>query len=232
MNLLTRCLVVYLFTLFLGYNCFAQLYSVAAYSRTVENSKMPGDHLRWPDDRNYFEGSPYVFDDFIAGNMYAEGRLLYSQVPIRINLYNQDIEFLRNDSLFVLGPSLPVDQIILNGQIFLILDGKYNHVVEGIVKTWSREFPTVLTKMSINCLAASYKPYAEAKPQRFERVDRQFAWISEDKLIEVNTTKQLIKALGHQAQLTAFVKKNKISAQNPEQLTELLNHYRLLTEER
>ena len=206
---------------------------IDSFSQTImERGRMPGEFLTWPDNNNYFDGSPYLFDDFIAGNLYAEERLLYSQVPIRINLYNEVIEFLRNDSVFVLGPTSPVDQIVLNGQIFLILDGKYNHVVEGIVKTWSRKFPTVLTKMSINCLAASYIAYAEAKPQRFEQVDTHFVWISEDRLIEVNTTKQLIKALGNRTQLTAFAKKHKISAKNPAQLTELLDHYRLLTEER
>jgi len=228
-NRLARLLSLVIFAMFFA--------CINGFSQTVGTFSPNPDRTfygtpSWPDNYNYFAGSPYVFNDFMAGNMYAEGRLLYSQVPIRINLYNEVIDFLRNDSVFVLGPSSPVDRIVLNGQIFLILDGKFNHVVEGIVKTWSHNFPTVLTKKNVLCLAASYGLYSEVKLQRFEQADKHFVWISEDNLIEVSTTKQLIKALGHQAQLTAFAKKQKISANNPEQLTELLDHYRLLTEVR
>ncbi len=190
---------------------------------------MAGNSYPWPDDRNY-EPTPYLFDDFIAGNLYFQGDLLFAQLPIRLNLYNDEIEFLRNDSVFVLPPYIKVDQIITNGQVLLFLDGEYNHMVEGIVKTWSTDFPTVLTKMNKFYIWESYKPYV-VKPTLFNRVDKHFVWVSEDKLLEVNTVKQLIKALGNSTQLTAFAKEQKISVNNPVELTKLLDHYRFLTEE-
>ena len=219
--------------LFLGYSGFAQPYNYANYPQpTIERDELAGVGSTRSDDRDYIEGTPYLFDDFISGNLYYRGELLYSQVPIRLNINQGEIEFLRNDSVFVLDPSNHIDRIVVNGEVLLFLDGKHNPTVSGIVKTWDHQFPTVLTKMNKYYYSATKNPgYAQVKPRRFERVDDHFVWISEDRLMKVTSTKKLVRVLGHSQELLAYAKKQKISSDNPVELMELLDYYKLLTKE-
>ena len=215
--------------LFLCFNGFSQTYN--SFQPVIEKDDLAGA-VRWPDDRNYIEGTPYLFDDFISGNLYYRNELLHTQLPIRVNLNSGEIEYLRNDSVLVLNSYNQIDRIVVNGELLLYLDGKHNSIVSGIVKTWSSEFPTVLTKMHKYYYSKTVLPYAEVKPRRFERKDNHFVWISEDQLMEVTSTKKLVKVLGHSKELLAYAKKQKISTDNPVELMELLDYYKHLTEER
>jgi hypothetical protein len=213
---------------FCGYNCFAQTPFVPIFP---DRNELRGGYLQWPDDEDYIEGTPYLFDDFISGNLYYKGELLFSRLPLRLNLHKDEIEFLRNDSIFVVDHQVQIDQIVINGEVLLFLDGKHNAIVSGIVKTWSQEFPAVITKMNKHCFSATYHIPFKVKPDRFERIDEHFVWISEDEILKVTSVKQIVKALGHSPELAAYAKKQQITADNPVKLTELLGYYQNLTKE-
>ena len=60
--------------------------------------------IGWPREVieiNYsIEGTPYLHDNFINGDVYYDGKSKIPQVPLRLNLHNDEFEYMDNDSVF------------------------------------------------------------------------------------------------------------------------------------
>ena len=163
--------------------------------------------------------------------MYADGELIFRQLPLRLNLHNDEIEFLKNDSVFDVSKSRGIDRIVINDEVFMLLDDNLDSGVSGFVQRWNNEFPMLLTSMK-KIYYSAMKGYAdfELNPNRFELVDTHYILTSKDEIIEVTSVKKLIEFLGHSPELTSFAKERKISADDPVELIELLDYYRDLVQ--
>jgi len=177
------------------------------------------------------EGSPYYNDEFIEGEIYFDEKYRLARVPMRINLYNGEIEFKHNNMVMAVANPARINKIILDKDKFIFLGNKKKGEVSGLLKMWNPEKPAIVTQMEIE-----YKPkekpraFEDAKPDRFDRLtDKHYLMTKNDELVTINSVKKLIKELGdHQDELSSFSKSEKISSGNVKELAQLLDYYHSL----
>ena len=185
-------------------------------------------------EEEYIEGTRYLHDDFINGDVYYDRKSKISQVPLRLNLHNDEFEYMNNDSVFAFAEPYHIDKIVIEDEVFIYLNRSFDPDISGFVKRWNPELPAVLTKMKIDFYKkVSGQAFLDLKPDRFERdIDKHYIMKSENEIIEITSVKNLIKLLGdHSSELTDFAKEEKISGSNGIELAKLLNYYHELLEQ-
>lgn len=183
---------------------------------------------------NEIQGSPYLNDEFQLGEVYYDGKYKISQLPLRYNLYNDEIEYKEKNAIMAFADPNNIDKVVIEDQVFIYIKHGKKSEVSGFVQMWHDKLPTVLTKMKIDFLnQEEAKPYVEPKPDRFERgYSKHYLMKCLHEIERIVSIKKLIKSLGaHQAELSAFAKKEKISSSDPEELAMLLNYYHELEQD-
>ena len=102
------------------------------------------------------------------------------------------------------------------------------------MKIWNENYPAVITKMKVEYLEREpAKALVDPKPPRFVRKDNQhFLMKSKAEIVKIKSVKRLIESLGrYKNELSQFVKTEKISARDPEELAKLLDYYNSLEQQ-
>ena len=173
-------------------------------------------------------GSPYLNESFENSNIFYDEKYKISKVPIRYNIYADQIEYKSNNTILSFANPEKIDSIVSESEVFIYLQKNAHHKVRGFTKLWNDEYPSVLTKMKVEFFEKEKaQAFAESRPARFERaMDRHYLMRSKDEIEIISSVKKLIKSLGnHTSELSDFAKKEKISANDPEELKMLLDYY-------
>jgi len=176
-------------------------------------------------------GSPYLNDEFIPGEIYFDGKYKVEKVPLRLNLYNGDLEFKEKNVIMAMADPNRVDKVVIGDYTLVYLKDE-KAKVSGFVRMWNSNKPSIVTKMETDFLKKEpAKPYVEPKPDRFERaLDKHYLLKGDNEIEKITSVKKLIQALGdHEKELSEFAKEQKISAGNVEELVKLVNYYHSLT---
>lgn len=176
------------------------------------------------------KGSPYLNDEFVEGSIYTVQRLKYSNIPLRYNIYNNDLEFKTPNGEV---QALATPEIVEKAEF-----GDYNLVYSPYSQTnkTKKGFFLVLEQGKASLYA---KPgilfqeptepaaYKEAEPAKFVRkADEYYIRIGAEQAILINNKKDLIAAFpDNQDKIESFVNKNKIKTNKPESLKEVVKYY-------
>ena len=174
------------------------------------------------------QGSPYLNEEFMVGEVYYDGKYKVTDLPLRYNLYNDEIEYKDNNTPMAIAQPDKIDKVIIGKNIFIYIKKNSLHKVSGFVRIWNDESPSILTKMKVAFFEKEPpKAIVESKPARFERkYDIHYLMKSPEEIEKIKSVKKLIQSLGnHEKELTDFAKKEKISSRNPAELAKLLDHY-------
>lgn len=184
-------------------------------------------------NENDIKGSPYLEDNFINGAVYTTARAKYVDIPLRYNIYNDQIEFKAEDNT--------VQAMATPETIEKVEFGNYKmvYVPYSVSKKVRHGFFVVLEdgKSSLYSkprvtLKASTEPgaYKEAEPAKFERnPDQYYIKVGTSQAKLVGNKKDLLEIFGdHQKQIETFIKKHKVKPNNPESLKELVQYYNSL----
>lgn len=179
------------------------------------------------------EGSPYLNDEFVDGTIYTTQKLQYNNVPLRYNIFNDNLEFLTEDEqeLALSAPEI-VEKAEIGEHTMAYLP-YYNS------KKMKRGFFIVLEEGEASLYerlnlfyqepteAAAYK---DPEPAKFlRRPDTYFIRIGKEAAVLVDNKKALLAAFpDHQDEIAAFIKKNKTKTSKPEKLQELVKYYNSL----
>jgi hypothetical protein len=207
-----------------------------SYAQTISNS---GDLLGWSQlpekiDVNTIEGTPYLNDDFVIGEVYFGDRYKTTPVPIRLNLHSDELEYIENDVVLAFGEPELIDKVVMDEEIFIYLNNNiFSAKPSGFLKMSGAKSPSMLTKMKIYCFKDAPKPFSPSKPIRFERAkDEYYIMKSEDEIIKITSVKKLINILGDDSSaLTKFAEEENISVDNGADLSRLLDYYHQLSEQ-
>ena len=185
--------------------------------------------LKYPSDEiDYIEGTRYLHDDFTTGSIHYEDSLQLAEIPLRLNLHNDALEFLHNDSAYVFAETYRIDKILIGDDEFAYLKVRPNSEVSCYVKVWNNEFPMLITKMRIDFVKEiKGKPFVIPQPDHFERDDdTHYVMKSANDIERVKSLKQLINYLGtHRQKLSDLAKEEKISVKDAEELAKLLDYF-------
>jgi len=177
------------------------------------------------------DGTPYLNEEFTDGSIYYDGKYRIPSIPLRVNLYNDAMEYKDKNAILQVSKPERIDKIMIDGQTFIYLTKKDKSKVNGYVRKWNEHFPAVISKMEVIFMPKEEpRPFEEPKPDRFVRQnDKYYLLFADGETSEINSVKKLIKTLGdHQKELTDFSKKEKISKNDGEELSKLLDYYHSL----
>lgn len=179
------------------------------------------------------QGSPFLNDEFILGTIYTKQKLQYNNIPLRYNIYNDDLEFRtpENETLALSAP-----EIVEKAQF-----GEYtlSYIPYQNVKKMKRGFFQILVEGNLSLYArsavafqAATEPaaYKDAQPAKFvDKPNTYYIRIGEEAAQKVGNKKELIALLSdHEKEVTAFIKKNKIKLTKSEGLKKLITFYNSL----
>lgn len=205
-------------------------------AQTITDRNEIGWTPRLPEkvDINIIEGTPYLHDEFVIGEVYFDKKYKTTPILVRLNLHNDELEYIENDVEVGFTKLESIDKLVMGDEVFVfVYNGKFNSRPSGFLKMWSAKTPSLLTKMKIYCFADPRIPFTFPKPTRFERVkDEHYIMKSADKIIKITSVKKLINILGdHSAELTKVAEEENISVENGGDLSRLLDYYHQLSEQ-
>jgi hypothetical protein len=179
------------------------------------------------------KGSPYLNDEFLNGTIYTTAKTQYNNVPLRYNLYNDDLEF-KNPAGEVLALAKPeIVEYAVFGDYRLVYSnyasgakpkkGFFLLIEDGNAK--------LLSKVSV-LFQEPTEPgaYKEAEPAKFvRRADEFFIRIGTELPIPVSNKKSVLEAFpDNRDKIEDFISKNKIKLNKQEGLTEVVKFYNSL----
>lgn len=178
------------------------------------------------------EGSPYLNEEFEIGEVFYGNKYKLNQIPLRYNIYNDDMEYKVDNSIMAFANPQHIDQVVFGNNVFIYLRSEsVSEEGGGFVKIWNSQYPAIITKMRVEYFDREPpKALVDPKPPRFVRKENQhFLMKSKTDAVKIKSVKRMIESLGHyKVELTRYAKTEKISARKPEELAKLLDYYSTL----
>ncbi|MFW5756037.1 MAG: hypothetical protein ACOCWK_05515 [Tangfeifania sp.] len=198
------------------------------------STKMARGELKTLLTEKDIEGSPYLNDDFIEGTVFTTIKTKYTGVPLRYNIYSDQIEFKAGEGA--------VQELAAPETVEKVEFGEYKMVYipfavsKKIRRGFFREMESgdkavLLTRQQV-LFEDAKKPaaYQEAEPPRFIRKpDDYYIRIGKEPARLISRKKDLEEAFpGHKKEINSFIKENKVKPNKPERLAELVQYYNSL----
>lgn len=199
----------------------------------VNNNKILNGDYKPKLTESDIEGSPYLKDDFIKGSVYTKSKDKYVDIPLRYNIYNDQIEFKVGDNdVRALAAPGTIEKIEFDNYTMVYIPyavakkvrkGFFIVLVEGKASLYEK--PQVMFKEATKPVA-----YQEAEPAKFVRnTDEYYIRVGESQAKLADNRKDLLEIFpDKQKQLETFIKKQKVKPSNPESLKKLVQYYNSL----
>ncbi|MDN5199820.1 hypothetical protein QQ008_00560 [Fulvivirgaceae bacterium BMA10] len=178
------------------------------------------------------QGSPYLSKEFIRGEVHLKSKSKYKDVPLRYNIYNDDIEFEKDGQVFALGSKIHIDQVVIGLDTFVYLTYLERETVkQRYFKSLVRGKASLLIKM--NTIFKEKKASTGILLEQPAQFDRQqdvlFIKVDNKLAIRIPGKKKLSAIFEDKQELmAAFIKAEKLSTRNQLDLVKLVNYYNSL----
>ncbi|WP_319479010.1 hypothetical protein [uncultured Draconibacterium sp.] len=180
------------------------------------------------------EGSPYLDDAFVNGTIYTTAKTQVVEVPLRYNIYNDNLEFKTSDgSILELAHPETVERAKLGEteMIFTNYLTSTNNTKSGFFKVLAEGDLNLLAKPDIFYQKAKEEAaYKEAQPPKFiPKPDEYYMQKQGAPAVKVRKSKDLDEIIdAHKKEIYTYIKKNKIKFKSAEDLTQLVDYYNSL----
>lgn len=228
--------------LVLGFLCSAgakaQITFHSAYEikKAVElldfNRRHSGDISKFLTEAN-ITGSPYLNDEFIEGSVFTTSKTQYAGVPLRYNIYNDQIEFqLGENPVQALAAPETVEMVQFGDFIFEYVP--YTNVKKirrGYFIVEEKGNATLYTKPQVVFENAKEPAaYQDAVPARFlKRPDEKYIRVGKEPAMLIAKKKDLEEVFpNHKEKIADFIRKNKVKINDQESLKGLVQFYNSL----
>ena len=184
-------------------------------------------------DLNQIEGSPYLNDDFENGTIYTTQKQQYVNVPLRYNIYNDQLEFKSPEGIIQALATPKILELAEFGDTRITYQAYIfgNKIKNGFFLVLSTGKASLCAKPEITFKEATQPAaYKEAEPPKFLRKsDEYYLQIETAPAKRIGSKKDLIAAFpDKQHKIKDFISKNKIKTGKPESLAELVEYYNSL----
>lgn len=225
-------------TLLLLLSSFLLSYSQASYqiAQAVDffriNKMQSGDWSKTLSESD-IEGSPFFNDDFIKGTIFTTSKFQYVDVPLRYNIYNDNMEFKTSEDqvMAIAAPEIVVKIQLGNDVMAYIPYSNVKKIRRGFFRLIEEGNASLYARAEVLYKDAEEPgAYKEAAPARFIRKpDKYYIRIGLEQARLVSNKKELLEAFpDYQEEISSFVKKNKVKPTKPEKLKTLVQYYNSL----
>jgi len=179
------------------------------------------------------KGSPFFHEEFTEGSVFTTSKTQFVSVPLRYNIFNDQIEFRSTDGqAYEIGVPEVIEKVEFGEYQMEYLPylsskklkrGFFNILEKGRASLYSKQ--RVIFEEAKNPGA-----YQDAQPARFvSRPDEYYIKVGMEAAKPVYKSKDLAEVFpDHQKEIIAFIKKNKLRHNNPDNLKELVQFYNSL----
>jgi len=176
-----------------------------------------------------FEGSPFLNEQFVPGQIISTGKKL-TAVPLRYNIFNDQMEFKQNDLTYALYPEGRIVKVILGDETYVVEKYEIKSKMDyGYLSRLDSGKLTVLVKKVVRFTESQEAKALESsnKPAKFTRIpDVYYYKIGDGELTKAGSLKSLITSLpDNQNQVESYAKREKISTRKAEDLKKLAVYY-------
>ncbi|QIA07902.1 BlaI/MecI/CopY family transcriptional regulator [Draconibacterium halophilum] len=213
---------------------FAQsIYDIRNAIDFFESNKMQRGEYRNTLTEDDIDGSPFLDDEFINGTVYTYQKIQFNDIPLRYNIFNDEMEFQTPDNkiLAIAAPEI-VEKAVVGENIISNIPYKIGNKIK-------RGYFILLTEGNVNLYArpeVRYQkpkeaaPYKDPEPAKFvERPHSYYLRLNEEAAVKVESKKDLRNFFSdHQNQVEDFIKENKVKPGKEDKLIELVKYYNSL----
>ena len=212
---------------------FSQEYQIRQAMDLYRINKVQSGEWKGTLSENDIKGSPYLNDEFINGTIFTTSKYQFVDVPLRYNIYNDELEFKTptNEVQALATPEI-VETVEFGDykMVYIpysntkkIRNGFFIVEVEGDATLYSR-------KEIIFKKAEEPGAYKDAEPAKFvKKLDSYYIRVGLEQAKKVDSKKELLGVFpDHKDEISVFIKKNKVKTSKPEKLKELARYYNSL----
>jgi hypothetical protein len=179
------------------------------------------------------KGSPYLNDEFFYGSIYTNQKQHFADIPLRYNIYNDDLEFKTPEGKVQALATPEIVELAIFGNTKLVYTDYQNKnnikkgffvvIEQGKVSLYSK--PRVLFKEGTEPGA-----YKDPEPPKFVRTsDDYYLQLETGPAVGVGSKKELLAFFpDQQEKVKTFISKNKTKPNKEESLLELVKYYNSL----
>jgi hypothetical protein len=176
-----------------------------------------------------YEGSPFLNEEFVIGQVFSTGKK-YTAVPLRYNIFNDQMEFRQNDLTYALYPGERIQKVIIGDETYVVEKYEIRDKMDyGYLTRLDSGKLTVLAKKVVRFTDKQEAKALESSntPAKFTRAaDIYYYKIGSGEITKAGSLKTLISSLpDNQAQLESYAKKEKLNTRNAEDLKKLAAYY-------
>jgi hypothetical protein len=177
-------------------------------------------------------GTPYLDKEFKPGEITAKDGAIVSDLHLRYNACNDELEFQKGEDQFVVDPKEMVNRAEFGGKVFVYwkydADGKSQG---GFFELLTEGKATLLIKYTVKFFQKEVaKPFEDPKPARFDAPVKEYYLafgVTPAKLV-INK-KKFLEFFGDQkSEMEEFISKNKLSIKDDESMKKIIAHYNTL----
>jgi len=184
-------------------------------------------------DESNIKGSPYLDDEFNYGSIYTVQKMHFADIPLRYNIYNDDLEFKTPEGEVQALATPDIVEKAVFGSIQLVYcpyivsnknkKGFFVVLEEGKVSLYAK--PGVIFREG-----TAPGAYKEPEPPKFvKKSDDYYLRVGSGQAQIIGNKKELIALFpDNQDKIKSFISKNKTKTNKPESLKELFKYYNSL----
>ena len=196
----------------------------------LNNERSIGNHLLTEND---ITGSPYLNQEFMIGSLLTTDNVLYKDIPMRYNIYNDDMEFKTGDDNYLAISNPKTMKEFRIGDDLFIYTYKKNKKGEpsGYYQVLDNGNTKLLLQYNITFVDKTEpEPYKSAQPPKFQKnVNTYFFKIGSTEPQQVSKKKDIETIFGEKSNLILdFVKKQKIKLNEEIDLVKLAEYINAL----
>jgi hypothetical protein len=182
------------------------------------------------DEKSDIQGSPYESNEFVPGDIITISKLRYTDIPLRFNIYNNQVEFKNPDgNILSIGFPEKIDSVLIGKELYIYYPIKTLPKMQySYLKVLTHNSPNLLQKLNVTLKEAEPAgAYKEAVPAKFERRPDDFYLVTfPGEAKKISNKKELLENLsGKSSEIEEFIKKNKTKLNKAEDLVQLMEYY-------
>ncbi len=178
-------------------------------------------------------GSPYDREEFIPGEIVTTSRQRYTGIPLRLNIYSNEVEFRNEEGKnFNIGVPELIDYVMIG-------DEKYIYAPYSVANRIQKGYFMVLTEGNAillqkkNVILKPAEPagaYKDPVPARFSKTEDDFYLrVLPAEAKRIKNRKDVAEILGDSTpEMEQFIKENKTRFNKAEDLRKLMEFYQTL----
>lgn len=180
---------------------------------------------------NTYGGSPYLEDGFTTGSVISVDSTIYRDIPLRYNVYKDQMEYEMEDNIFVVPDEGFCKRVIIGDQQFDYLPyitsgGNFS----GFLEVMYDGNCSIYQQHRISLLSAeASNGYTQAKPERFAKGNPViYIRLGNSAALQVSSKKSLISLFENNEKVQEFMKSEKINYKRVDDLVKLASFYSTL----